>query len=87
LQSSAASAAFGIDLGLRVEERGCAACRSNLVMTGLAAGGLVVVVYFMVFKGWRFSDFFYATRRTMRQGFEQVNKGAHMRQLNFVLHA
>ncbi len=56
-------------------------------MTGLAAGGLVVVVYFMVFKGWRFSDFFYATRRTMRQGFEQVNKGAHMRQLNFVLHA
>lgn len=45
------------------------------VVAGVAAAGLGVVVYLKLVRGWSVSDFFYVTRRGLKQGLESVNKG------------
>ena len=47
------------------------------MLAGASAAGLLMV-YLMVFKKWRLSDFLYVTRRSLKQGLEQVNKGGHV---------
>ena len=44
------------------------------MLAGASAAGLLMV-YLMVFKKWRLSDFLYVTRRSLKQGLDQVNKG------------
>ncbi|GAB4818281.1 hypothetical protein N2152v2_005327 [Parachlorella kessleri] len=47
---------------------------STYALAGASVAG-VLVVYLVVFKKWRLSDFLYVTRRSLKLGLEQVSKG------------
>lgn len=52
--------------------------RSGYVTYAVSAAGLGTVAYLVVWKGWRLSDFFYVTRRQMKQGMSMLSDRASL---------
>lgn len=48
---------------------------SNYLLLSVGGLGVVAVLYLRLVKGWTISDFMWVTRRSLRQGFQQVNSG------------